>query len=185
MAINPPSDIIADVIAAADPQRAASVEARLKSIASARPAEAFETVVEKTRPFVRGQEIARTPARVAAAPSDDASRRKQAMVEFEGNILGFLVKELLPKDQAAVAGGGQAGEMWRSMLADQVGKQIAKSGVLHLHERLFRTHPLAETPRQGKVVRAAQMSAEALSTSLRLEAASTRAAGPSVRAARS
>jgi hypothetical protein len=185
MAINPSTDIIADVIAAADPQRAASVEARLKAIAAVRPAESFESVVERARPTRRGEEITRAPARTAAGPSDEASRRRQALAEFEGAILGFLAKELLPKDQAAVAGGGQAGEMWRSMLADQVGRQIAKSGVLHIQERLFRTHPLAEIMQQGKVARAAQMSAEALSMGLRADGPSARAAGPSIRATRS
>jgi Rod binding domain-containing protein len=80
------------------------------------------------------------------------------------------VGELLPKGAGAVFGQGTAGDMWRSMLAEQVSLQIAKSGKLGLARRLFATHELA--PRSGSThpgeaaraaAEAAQMSANILS----------------------
>jgi hypothetical protein len=76
---------------------------------------------------------------------------------------------LLPKDTGEVFGQGMAGGMWRSMLAEQVSMQIAKSGKLGLARRLFATHEFA--PRSARIgegakavgVSAAQMSANTLS----------------------
>ena len=58
-------------------------------------------------------------------------------------MLTPLVGEMLPKDASNVFGSGTAGDMWRSMLAEQVSQQIAKSGKLGLSRRLFATHELA------------------------------------------
>ena len=55
-------------------------------------------------------------------------------------MLNSFVSELLPKDTGEVFGQGMAGDMWRSMLAEQVSTQIAKSGKLGLARRLFATH---------------------------------------------
>ena len=94
----------------------------------------------------------------------------QAKTQFEAMMLNSFVGELLPKDASAVFGQGTAGDMWRSMLAEQVSLQIAKSGKLGLARRLFATHEL--TPRgraahPGEAAKAAgdaaQMSANILS----------------------
>ena len=172
MAINPPTDIIADVMSAAEPGRAASVEARLKSIASAPVGNSFADVVERkatsaadNRGTVGGP--ARMPARVAAS-SDPAVKGKQALVDFEGAILGILFSEVIPKEQSSVRGGaGSSNDVWRSMLSNEIGRKIAKSGALKLHERLFRTHPLGGATEGA--ARATQMSANALSQSQRSE----------------
>ena len=64
-------------------------------------------------------------------------------------MLNSFVGELLPKDASSVFGQGTAGEMWRSMLAEQVSLQIAKSGKLGLARRLFATHELSRPRRVG------------------------------------
>jgi Rod binding domain-containing protein len=94
---------------------------------------------------------------------------RQAKTQFEAMMLSSFVGELLPKDSGEVFGQGMAGDMWRSMLAEQVSTQIAKSGKLGLARRLFATHEVA--PHSGgageaaKTVGepAAQMSANILS----------------------
>jgi Rod binding domain-containing protein len=106
-------------------------------------------------------------ADAAAAAGDRAAK---AQVDFEATILNGFVSEMLPKDDAAVFGQGLAGEMWKSMLADQVARQIAKSGALGLARRLFAEHPLSASAALERASRvaadahdAAQMSANALS----------------------
>ena len=84
-------------------------------------------------------------------------------------MLNSFVSELLPKDTGEVFGQGMAGDMWRSMLAEQVSTQIAKSGKLGLARRLFATHEVGLHPgRVGEAAKtvgepAAQMSANILS----------------------
>ena len=83
-------------------------------------------------------------------------------------MLNSFVGELLPKDTSDFFGQGMAGDMWRSMLAEQVSMQIAKSGKLGLARRLFATHEFdLRSPhvREGGSIAssAAQMSANILS----------------------
>ena len=84
-------------------------------------------------------------------------------------MLNSFVSELLPKDTGEVFGQGMAGDMWRSMLAEQVSTQIAKSGKLGLARRLFATHEVGlHSGHVGEAAKtagepAAQMSANILS----------------------
>ena len=109
-------------------------------------------------------------ANIAHAQSDKA---KQAQVQFEAVLLNSFVGEMLPKDAPEAYGQGLAGDMWRSMLADQVSRKIAGSGSLGIGQRLFATHPLTASsalthvghPSQLGAASPAQMSANALSAS--------------------
>jgi len=83
---------------------------------------------------------------------------------------------MLPKDSSNVFGQGTAGDMWRSMLAEQVAQQIAKSGALGLAKRLFATHELQPrdwSAHPGEASKAAsdaaQMSANILSAPVAAE----------------
>ena len=44
---------------------------------------------------------------------------------------------MLPKDAPAAFGEGLSGDMWRSLLAEKMSEQIAKSGALGISRRLF------------------------------------------------
>ena len=147
MTIAPTTDIIADVIRAAEPGRAASIKARLKSIASAPVDMPFSKVMTQEAARLSASVPAsgpvRAPMRSAPTVADPELKSKNAMVEFEGTILGMLFSEVIPKDQSSISrAGGVGGDVWRSMLSNEIGRQLAKSGVLKLQERLFRTHPL-------------------------------------------
>jgi Rod binding domain-containing protein len=92
-------------------------------------------------------------------------------MQFESVLMNSFVNEMLPKDAPDAFGQGLAGEMWRSLLAEKISNQIARSGALGLGERLFATHPLSASARLTRATRAlhagaadaAQMSANALS----------------------
>ncbi|MGH6797207.1 MAG: rod-binding protein, partial [Roseiarcus sp.] len=107
-------------------------------------------------------------SRLAEAPKGP-DKLGRAKTQFEAMMLSSFVGELLPKDAGDVFGQGMAGDMWRSMLAEQVSMQIAKSGKLGLARRLFATHEVAPRPaRVGEAAKAAgdsaaQMSANVLS----------------------
>ena len=110
-------------------------------------------------------------ARFAAAAADTVdARADKVKTGFESVMLNSFVSEMMPKDTESVFGQGLAGDMWKSMLADQVSRQIAKSDALGIAKRLFSTHPLAassslEQPRRadlGEGASVAQMSANSL-----------------------
>jgi len=178
MAIDPPSDIVLEVAKAADPERAAAVARRLTKLAAAAgdAGADFTAALDQTSPpsVATSAPIAdASDMRARLANIDQAQNQKanQARVQFEAVLLNSLVGEMLPKDAPEAYGEGLAGEMWRSMLADQVSRQIARSGSLGIGQRLFATHPLTASSSLGHAERAshagaaaaAQMSANALS----------------------
>ena len=181
MAIQPPSDIVLDVARAADPERAAAVARRLTSLAAPTDAadadagadfsaalnQATPATSTATPPIAGAFDMRARLADIAQAQSD---KTKQAQVQFEAVLLNSFVSEMLPKDAPEAYGQGLAGDMWRSMLADQVSRKIASSGVLGIGQRLFATHPMTASsslththPSRLGAAEPAQMSANALS----------------------
>ena len=175
MAIDPPSDVVLEVVNAADPARAAAAAQRLNALAGAGAAQAgdFSETLAQTAlaasPAAASAADARSRfADAAFAASDKAAK---AQVGFEAVLLNSFIKEMLPQDSEATFGQGLAGDMWKSMLADQVAQQVAKSGALGIAQRLFGSHPMSASETLERASRldapdaqeAAQMSANALS----------------------
>ena len=171
MAFNPRSDIVQEVMNAADPSRAGLAAERLAALGQTSGAKG-DFAADLVRASVssgpstasEGLSNARAALASSAAASGPASRAK---LEFETMLTNAFVQEILPKDTSGVYGQGYAGDMWRSMLSDQVSRQIAKSGALGLSRRLFATHdlPRAVSDSAARVQATAQMSANALSAS--------------------
>ncbi len=152
MAINPPSDIVLDVLNAADPTRAEAATQRLNALAAGAPAAAAEDFAKALDAAGQsstngvsslvGMANARTKFSNQAAAA--AQKTKSTQVEFEATLLNNMIGEMLPKDTAGVYGQGTAGDIWRSMLGDQIAHQIAKSGELGIAKRLFANHALSK-----------------------------------------
>ncbi len=148
MGFNPTTDVVLDVLNAADPARASLAAERLQALASGAPASDFSVNLDKAAAAAAAAKAPQPPglanARQAFADAALASDpQAKAKVEFEAMTLNSFVGEMLPKDSPALFGQGTAGEIWRSMLSEQISKQIAKSGELGLSRRLFATHGLA------------------------------------------
>jgi flagellar protein FlgJ len=166
MAFNPRTDVVMEVLSAADPSRASLAAQRLSALADSNaPAPDFSTDLERAAGSPTAipaplENAADARSRLAEIPGGP-DKLGRAKTQFEAMMLNSFVGELLPKDASAVFGQGTAGDMWRSMLAEQVSLQIAKSGKLGLARRLF------ATPQPGEAAKAAgeaaQMSANILS----------------------
>src|SRR5271154_2678597 len=175
MAFNPRTDVVMEVLSAADPSRASLAAQRLTALAASdTPEPDFSADLERAAASATAilsalENAADARSRLAEIQSGP-DKLGQAKTQFEAMMLNSFVGELLPKDASSVFGQGTAGEMWRSMLAEQVSLQIAKSGKLGLARRLFSTHELSArggSAHPGEVARAAgdaaQMSANILS----------------------
>jgi len=168
MGFNPSTDVILDVLNAADPSRASLAAERLAALAAGKtPPADFSATLDRADAAVRQNQAAglvdaRSHLAQAAGAPDKTARVK---TEFEAMALGPFVNEILPKETSGLFGGGAAGDMWRSMLADEIARQIAKSGALGLSRRLFATHGLTVTQAQAAlaVEKSAQTSANVLS----------------------
>ena len=151
MAISPPSDIVNDVARAADPTRYQAAAQRLLEGASAVDGASFEDAVKA----VSGQPLMTSGADVYTlrnslrndAESGSVAKTKKAHQEFEAYILQTFVESMLPKDAENTYGKGNAGSIWKSMMAEQIGAQISKVGGIGIAKQLLgsrKTGPSAD-----------------------------------------
>jgi peptidoglycan hydrolase FlgJ len=130
VSIKPPSDLLLDVAKAADPATSAAAAERLAKIAASggKPGPAFSEIltdvgVPSARPMnPAGQSEAAPPSRFSG-PSVDAN--KKAYQGLEALLLQNLVETMMP-DGSDLFGEGEAGTVWRSMLAEQLGTSLSK-----------------------------------------------------------
>lgn len=119
MAIAPPSDLVLDVVRAADPVERSAAAGKLQRIAAGAHADGsgFRSAIDDTlTSSVRASESAAGPA--GKSPAE----------KFEALVLHQFVETMLPDDAGDVFGKGATGEIWKSMLAEQVANQMAASG---------------------------------------------------------
>lgn len=143
MAISPPSDLVLDVLRAADP---ASVQAARARLASGTPAPAAAAEQMFRAEFDRaGNTIA------SARPAGQHKQVPETYRKFEAMVLQSFIKSMLPKNGEDVYGQGTAGEIWKGMMARQVADVISKRGGIgiadHLLEGRFSGLGAAEAPR--------------------------------------
>jgi hypothetical protein len=169
MAFNPPSDVVLEVLNAADPARASLAAERLAVLAGsgATPGDFAADLERAAAASARAGKTGLADARSSlTALSDAPDKAARVKLDFEATMLNSFVGELLPKD-ASVFGEGSAGEMWRSMLSEQIARQLAKSGALGLSRKLFATHDIVHDAARGNdapgAAPAAAMSANILS----------------------
>ena len=160
MAIIPPSDLILDVARAVDPlsySQAAEKLARAGSSQAADPttfSELFEEISSPPEPFVRPDPATllttvRNNQTLAAGGSASTGGPYE---KFEAFVLQSFLQSMLPQSSPALFGSGAAGDMWRSMLAEQIGAELARSGGIGVAERLAASEsspPLLEASRGG------------------------------------
>jgi hypothetical protein len=143
VAINLPSDIVLEVARAADPEAARSATSRLMSLGETNGASSqdFSEIVDGMQ--VQSTSVGQGASQMAAPEIRDqsdptaASSPAHAFQGFEALFLQNLIEMMLPQDSAGMFGEGTAGEMWRSMLAEQLGSQVAKSDRSGIFSRLF------------------------------------------------
>jgi Rod binding domain-containing protein len=51
-------------------------------------------------------------------------------------VLSSFVESMLPQSSEAVFGAGSAGQIWKSMMAQQIATQLAKSGGIGIADRM-------------------------------------------------
>ncbi|WP_106752546.1 rod-binding protein [Pannonibacter carbonis] len=139
MAISPPTDLVLDVVRAAEPAAARMAASRLERLSYAA---ASSSGVDGS-PFADalkdsgGDDITDVPAlpggtggaRVAMYNATSVNHGTLSPAQkFEAMILQQFVDGMLPDDAESVYGSGTAGGIWKSMLAEQISTQIAARG---------------------------------------------------------
>jgi Rod binding domain-containing protein len=82
-------------------------------------------------------QAARTAAQ-AQAPKMNMAKAKEASQQFEAFFVGQMMEYMMAGMKAdETFGGGQAEDTWRSMLNQEYGKEIAKSGKLGIADKVL------------------------------------------------
>jgi len=153
LAIQTATDLILDVVRAANPATAAKAESVLAAAAT-----------QKAGAAARTSEFA---FEVASATSDLSGLRaksemtqatgstKESYQKFEAMMLQNFVKSMLPADGEEMFGKGTAGDIWKGMMAEQIGNAMAKGGGIGIADRMMQlqAHPrIAADQVAGNVV---------------------------------
>lgn len=147
MSIQPPSDLLLDVMNAGDPQKAQAIAARLRqaSASASANAAAFDEALAEATPVREpgtdpvsslGNVSATTLANATALTERQDTAVSPAFRRFEAMALGGFIEQILPKASASLYGSGTAGQIWRSMLAERIADQVTLGGGIGLAQRI-------------------------------------------------
>ena len=183
MAISPPTDLVLDVVRAADPAQVQEAQAKLKSNKAAFEATSLAEAGAGFQAAV-GAVLNRDSAgahasqgvsavgilnrdTVAAKATEGVSAVGAKAVpehlrKFETMVLQNFVKSMMPTDSEETYGKGTAGEMWRGMMADQLGEALGKGGGIGIAESLVRRSGVTTDPKDKDTDRVAAGMVQAL-----------------------
>ncbi|MFP5076323.1 rod-binding protein [Rhizobium sp. YIM 134829] len=137
MAISPPSDLVLDVVRAADPARVEEAQARLKANQAAFRA---TSLAETGNGFSNTVAILDQNQGTSGLGNINNRAPQKAVPEayrkFEAMVLQNFMKSMMPKDSEEVYGKGIAGNMWKDMMAEQMGTVLAKGRGIGIAEHL-------------------------------------------------
>ncbi|MBX3579363.1 MAG: rod-binding protein [Rhizobiaceae bacterium] len=142
MAISPPSDIVLDVAKAVDQAALETAKSQLVRRAGRSAAPGFSVDMPATaqatstaeKPSTRGDLSTSTLAASRAVTPPDT------FVRFEAMVLQSFVEAMLPKDSGSVYGDGMAGDMWKSLMAEEISGVMAKRGGIGIADQILRGH---------------------------------------------
>jgi Rod binding domain-containing protein len=138
VAISPPSDLVLDVLRAADPTEVQAAQAKLKAN---RASFAANSLAAAGTGFTTAVELLEGAESKAGVRNISMSGKAAAMPEeyrkFEASILQNFVNSMMPKDSEEVYGKGSAGEFWQSMMSEQIADQMSKTGGIGIAEQVF------------------------------------------------
>lgn len=120
MAVDLKTDIVADVLGAADPKAAAAARQRLADSAASATSVRFDA---RTAP--------------AGAPKRPEPAADSAAIRFEAMVLRSFIESMLPEGAEDIYGKGLAGDMWKSTMAEKIAEQIASAGGIGIANRLL------------------------------------------------
>ncbi|PKA40897.1 rod-binding protein [Rhizobium sullae] len=152
MAISPPSDLVLDVVKAADPMEVQVAQEKLKASRAAFRAtsltengdgfsakvDVLDGATEKT-----GLDNVKNRARTEEIP--------ETYRKFEAMVLQNFIKNMLPSDSEQVYGKGATGDIWKGMMAEQLGNVISEGDGVGIAKQMYNE---ALRKKEGAIVNA-------------------------------
>jgi len=147
VAIAPLSDIVLDVAGAADPVKRQEAIERLAKLAGApspsAPVFSDMLMAHHAPPSVKvSSPVASSfsPDHLGSVDGDKAGKNK-VYEKFEAVFLQNFIEAMLPKDEE-IFGDAASADISRSMMAEQLAQQMAKTDKLGIVSKVLAAHPL-------------------------------------------
>ncbi|MCX8996133.1 rod-binding protein [Rhizobiaceae bacterium BDR2-2] len=137
MAISPPSDLVLDVVKAAEPSEIQAAREKLRSRAAGAEATLLAGTGAGFASTVGTVDGAASKAGLGNAHPASASAVPEVYRKFEASVLSTFIQNMLPSESEEVYGKGSAGEFWKSMMAEQMANAVAERGGIGIAEQLF------------------------------------------------
>jgi hypothetical protein len=126
------------------PASATTASAATASPAAAGPAATSPAVAATGDLFAASVVSAEKAAKAVAASGESFSRvyrgSRSGMLppsqQFESFVLRTFVESMLPQEDSGYFGTGTAGKIWKSMLAERIGDEMAQSGGIGIAKML-------------------------------------------------
>ena len=138
VAISPPSDLVLDVVKAADPNMMLAAREKLRSVSAEHQA---SVLTASNAGFASVLGAGESDAAKAGNGNVQHASGKEQVPEvyrkFESSVLTTFLQDMMPSDSEAIYGKGSAGEFWKSMMAEQMADSISKRGGIGIAEQVF------------------------------------------------
>ncbi|XUY27186.1 rod-binding protein [Agrobacterium sp. rho-8.1] len=138
MAISPPSDLVLDVVNAADPTQVMAAREKLRSVSAANEA---SVLTASNAGFASAINSIDTAAGKAGVGNIHHIKTDEKIPEtyrkFEASVLSTMLQNMMPKESEEVYGKGSAGDFWKSMMAEQMADAVSKRGGIGIAEQAY------------------------------------------------
>jgi hypothetical protein len=119
-------DIIADVMAKADPAARQAALLRLEKLSRTKTASVDQATFT---PVMAGKDQSRLDGQPTATKPEAA--QKDVMRKLDAVLATKLVESMMPRDQSSLYGEGTSGEVWWGLHMEVLGKALADDGILN------------------------------------------------------
>ncbi|WP_320200913.1 rod-binding protein [Agrobacterium sp. rho-13.3] len=138
MAISPPSDLVLDVVNAADPTQVLAAREKLRSVSAANEASVLTASNAGFASAINSIDTAAGKAGIGNIhPPVSSEKIPDTYRKFEASILSTMLQNMMPKESEEVYGKGSAGDFWKSMMAEQMADAVSKRGGIGIAEQAY------------------------------------------------
>jgi Rod binding domain-containing protein len=153
VAISPPSDLVLDVVKAADPMQVQAAQEKLKAN---RAAFAATSLAENGDGFSSTVDVLdRIGPKTGLGDAKNRTKVEEVPEtyrKFEAMVLQNFVKSMLPNDAENIFGKGATGDIWKGMMAEQLGNVMSEGGGIGIAKQMYSEQLRRQ---EGRIVNAA------------------------------
>lgn len=138
MAISPPSDLVLDVVNAADPMQVSAAREKLRAVSATKEASVLTASNAGFASAINSFETPESKAGLSRVhASSDHEKIPETYRKFEASVLNTFIQNMMPSETEEVYGKGVAGDFWKGMMSEQMADAMSKKGGIGIAEQVY------------------------------------------------